>query len=347
LNTSDVSPSLEYSGVDASMSGFNLLGNPFSSGLDWDDIADGVHYSYPASTSKGLYFTRDNDQCSYISGVGIPSDVSGIIPPMQGFFVHTTAVGGTSLTLPADARTHDDIHQRYKGKAIIPLVRLSITEDTVSNDETVVRFDELAKSYLDNDFDAIKMFLSSTKTTIHTSLDGTDYAINGLPFPETVVEIPVVVNVVSDGNHKISVMQLQGLEDYNVTLTDNSTGYIADLKTNPDLEFYAPEGLLSDRFVLKVSNVATVVEPSLIIKNDFNLFYGFDLINIQTISGDWEGKYGSVRVLDMAGKTITNLAGTEFSRNSLTQIRAPNAKGLYMVEIRSGIKRYVGKVVIR
>jgi len=347
LNTSDVSPTLGYSGVDASMSGFNLLGNPFSSGLDWDDIADGVHYSYPASTSKGLYFTRNNTQCSYISGVGIPLGVTGIIPPMQGFFVHTTAVGGTSLTLPAEARTHNDIHARYKGKTLIPLVRLSVTEDTISNDETVVRFDEFAKSYLDNDFDAIKMFLSSTKTTIHTSLDGTDYAINGLPFPETVVEIPVVVNVVSDGNHKISAMQLQGLEDYNVILTDNSTGYIADLKTNPDLIFYSPEGLLSDRFVLKVSNVATVVEPSLIIKSDFNLFYGFDLINIQTLSGDWEGKYGSVRVMDMAGKTITNLAGTEFSRNSLTQIRAPKAKGLYLVEIKAGVKKYVGKVVIR
>jgi len=31
----------------------------------------------------------------------------------------------------------------------------------------------------------------------------------------------------------------------------------------------------------------------------------------------------------------------------LTQIPAPNAKGLYMIEIRSGMKRFVGKVIVK
>jgi len=346
LNTSDVPMSLSYSGTP-SLHGFNLLGNPFSSGLDWDDITNSTYYTYPSNTSKGLYFTRNNTQCTYINGVGTPSDVTGIIPPMQGFFTKTYSTGNT-ITLPAAARTHDNIHARYKGvKSLIPLVRLSITEDTVSNDETVVRFDELAKSYLDNDFDAIKMFLSETKTTIHTELDGTEYAINGLPYPETVIEIPVVVNMTTTGTHKISVMQLQELDDYNVTLTDNSTGFIADLKTTPVLTFASGAGLLDDRFVLKISNIATAVETPLTTQEEFNLFYGFDLINIQTLSGEWEGKTGSVRILDMAGKTITDISGIEFNRSDVTQVRAPGANGLYLVEIRSGVMRYVGKVVVK
>ena len=97
---------------------------------------------------------RDNAQCSYISGVGIPSDVTGIIPPMQGFFVKTYSAGNT-ITIPAGARVQGDIHARYKGLEIIPLVRLSLAEDTL-NDETVVRFDAAAKSGLDYDFDATK-----------------------------------------------------------------------------------------------------------------------------------------------------------------------------------------------
>ncbi|MGB8489527.1 MAG: right-handed parallel beta-helix repeat-containing protein, partial [Bacteroidales bacterium] len=82
LNTSDVYVPLGYSGTP-SIHGFNLLGNPFSSGLDWDYI---INNNYPANTSKSLYFTRNNVQCSYVAGAGSPSDVNGIIPPMQGFF---------------------------------------------------------------------------------------------------------------------------------------------------------------------------------------------------------------------------------------------------------------------
>ena len=159
FNTSNVVMSLGYSGVPAAVHGFNLLGNPFSSGLDWNDIIEGVYFAYPSYTSKSLYFTRNNTQCTYAAGVGIPADVNGIIPPMQGFFTKTYATGN-SITLPAAARTNDNIHARYKGDEVIPLVRLSIFENNESNDETVVRFNEDAKSDLDNDFDALKMFLS-------------------------------------------------------------------------------------------------------------------------------------------------------------------------------------------
>jgi len=344
LNTANVVMNLGYSGTP-SMHGFNLLGNPFSSGLNWDDIANSVYFTYPASTSRGVYFTRNNLQCTYINGVGTPGDVTGIIPPMQGFFTKTYATGN-SITIPAAARTHDNIHARYKGKSLIPLVRLSVTESVIPNDETVVRFDEEAKSYFDYDFDAVKMFPSS-KTTIYTSLDGTNYAINGLPFPETVVEIPVVVNMTTAGTHKISAIQLQGLDNYNVTLTDNSTGFIADLKTTPVLTFSSTAGSIEDRFILKVSNVATSVETPSSAPTNFMIYHSFNVINIQTISDDWDGKPGSVKVFDMIGKTVADTRNAEFRKNSLTRIAAPSAKGLYMVEIESGVMRYVGKVIVK
>ena len=162
FNTTDVTMNLGYSGTP-SIHGFNLLGNPFSSGLDWDYI---ITHSYPANTSKSLYFTRDNVQCTYASGVGIPSDVNGIIPPMQGFFNKTYSTGN-SIIFPAAARTHDNIHNRYKGASIIPLVRLSITDNSMT-DETVVRFDNEAKADLDYDFDAVKMSVASSKTYLYT-----------------------------------------------------------------------------------------------------------------------------------------------------------------------------------
>jgi len=81
--------------------------------------------------------------------------------------------------------------------------------------------------------------------------------------------------------------------------------------------------------------------------NDFNIFSGFNLINIQTLTDDWNGKTGSVKVLDMSGKTISDLQNTEFNRDAIIQMQAPKSTGLYFVEIRSGMRKYVGKVVIK
>jgi parallel beta-helix repeat protein len=345
LNTTDLGVTLGYS-VTSSNPGFNLLGNPFSSGLNWNDITSGTYFPYPSNTSKGLYFTRDNVQCSYISGVGIPGDVSPIIPPMQGFFVKANGTPDGQLTLPAASRTHSDIHARYKGASVIPLVRLSITENS-NSDETVVRFDEQAKTYFDNDFDALKLFVSLSNTSIYSSLSGIKYAINGQPYPGTFVDIPIAVILLQDGSHSLSATQVQGLENYNVYLIDNATGFTANLKTTPVLTFSVSAGLISDRFILRVSNVSTGTEDPVMPNNIFNIYAGNNLINIQTIADDWEGKTGSVRVQDMSGKTIADLQNAEFGKNSITQVQAPVTKGLYIVEIRSGVKRYVGKVIIR
>jgi hypothetical protein len=343
LNTSDVNASLSYKTGNDNLWGYNLIGNPFASGLDWDYI---ITHSFPSNTTKGLYFTRNSVLCTYISGVGVPVDVNGIIPPMQGFFSKTYSSGNT-IVLAAAARTHTNIHARYKGSEIIPLVRLFLTDDTLS-DETVVRFDDQAKSYLDNDFDAVKMFLDPDLTSIYSSLSEIDYAINGLPFPETFVEIPITINLTTDTTfHTITATQLQGLDNYEVKLIDNSTGYTADLKTTPAVTFSAAKGTIAGRFILKVSTLITGFENPVAVRNRFNIYPANSRINIQTISDEWDGKTGSVRVFDITGKTINNLKDAEFSKNSLIQVEAPVAKGIYIVELKSGMMRYVGKIIIR
>jgi hypothetical protein len=380
LNTGDVPVSLSYSVADG-LHGFNLLGNPFSSGLNWDVIANGG--SYPANTNKGISYTRNNTECTYIAGVGNPGDVTGIIPPMQGFFVRTSSTGNT-ITLASSARTHTGIHATYKKDlAIIPLVRLAFAEGTAS-DETVVRFDKNASTNLDNDFDGVKMFISTTNTQIYSSLGGVNYAINGQPFPSDSIEIPVVVNLTTAGDHNLSATQLQGLENYNLFLLDKTAGTATNLKSNPVVSFNAPSGKIADRFSLKIVKpmatggsggdpIPPVVPPvidtppigsnpgsgsdsvpfltalndRIILKGTFNIYPSFGFINIQTLSDDWDGKTGSVRVLDLMGRAVLDLQNAEFRRGDVIQVEAPVTRGIYLVEIKTGVKRFVGKVMIR
>lgn len=103
LNSSSVDCALSYTlkiPDEPTRYGLNLLGNPFSSGLDWDEITFGAFaLNYPDGTSKVLHYTREGDHVYYINGTGSAPGVTGIIPPMQGFFTKTYSQGHT-ITLP-------------------------------------------------------------------------------------------------------------------------------------------------------------------------------------------------------------------------------------------------------
>jgi hypothetical protein len=343
LNSLNVSAPLGYSG-NPILSGFNLLGNPFISGLNWDYIVNDP--GYPANTSKGVYFTRNNEQYSYIGGVGTPGTVTGIIPPMQGFFTKTYSEGNT-IVIPREARTHENIVPRYKGAGIvIPLVRVALS-GADKTDETVVRFDETAKAGIDNDFDAVKMFLSETKTYLYSVTEGIKYAINGQPFPETILEIPLVLNVVSNGNHTLSAIQLQGLDNYRVKLKDLELSTLTDLKTTPEYNFTAPSGNVTNRFVLLISDLATGAETIEAAESPFNIYPYSGSINIVPLSDGWDSKSATVSLIELSGKVISSMPAVELRKDVVTTIKAPVSTGLYFVEIRSGAQKHVGKLIIK
>lgn len=71
------------------------------------------------------------------------------------------------------------------------------------------------------------------------------------------------------------------------------------------------------------------------------------MLNIVPLSDEWNGKQGSVRIIDLTGKSILENRNLEFWKNSLIQLPVSGMKGIYIVEIRSGLMRYVGKVMIK
>jgi hypothetical protein len=94
-------------------------------------------------------------------------------------------------------------------------------------------------------------------------------------------------------------------------------------------------------------NLATGLEDHTISQNSFNIYPAGYMINIQPLADEWDGKTGSVKVFNITGKTLSILQKTEFRKNSIIRVIAPAMQGIYIVELKSGGMRYVGKVIIR
>ena len=244
---------------------------------------------------------------------------------MQGFFIKANQ-SGLNLTLPASARVHD-FHSRYKGETeTIPLIRLKI-ENNKRSDETVIRFDEKAKSTFDSYLDAYKFGKTGTDISLWTTIGKVVYSINSIPFPETETKVPAGVKISESGNYKLTASLLQGIDNYNVYLTDKSTGITVNLRNTPALSFNASEGIYSDRFVIKITNISTAVENPAASETNFNIYSSNELINIQTLSDDWDGKAGSIDLIDISGRKSERINNAEFWKNSLIQIPASGLQG--------------------
>jgi hypothetical protein len=348
INTSDKSITLDFGTGGAgnpSYQGYNLIGNPFTSGIDWDSVVLGNSTLFSGQVEQAIYFRSNGTLNTYLSGVSVPSGWSGgQIPPMQGFFIKSNT-NGVTLTIPATAKVHTG-NPRLKGVNIIPLVRLQI-QNSGRTDETVVRFDEKATLGFDNAFDARKLYPASDIPAISSSFSGIEYTINGLPFPETSVTIPILFTAPVTGSYSISSNELTGLENYKVTLTDKDQGITTDLSEAKSYSFSSLSGKFAARFILKVSNSTTSLPEVSSSKTDFNIYYTQGILNIQTIGESWDGVKGDIGIYDLTGRQLLLQKNNEFQPGFLLQVSGTFRTGAYIVEIRSGVNRYVGKVVIR
>jgi hypothetical protein len=283
----------------------------------------------------------------YIHGIILPDTYNSdgsMIPPMQGFFIHSNE-NNVALNIPASAKTHTP-NKRYKGDSSPPHIRLQF-DNAVKSDQMVILFNEKATLSYDNLFDARKIFISETDPYIYSVLNGINYSINGIPFPKDSITIPLVVNASVDGLYTIKATELTGLGTYKVFLNDKSQNLAINLANDSSYTFNAKTGTFPDRFTLTITDVITAIPENKISVKPFNIYSSNGSLNIETLSDIWNGKQGGVRILDMTGRVFTTEDNVEFSKDNLIQIPVRAATGIYMVEIRSGGMRYVGKVVIR
>ena len=69
----------------------------------------------------------------------------------------------------------------------------------------------MATNDFDDEFDAGKMFaIASKRALIYSVMNGENYSINSIPWPETKTVIPLTLKIPEAGTYKIKRTQLAG-----------------------------------------------------------------------------------------------------------------------------------------
>jgi hypothetical protein len=337
LNTGNINLSLSRSGTSDSKRGYNLIGNPYPSYLDWN-----AAYTASSNLDPTMWYRTNNgsvmifDTYNATSKVGtnnnLKAKVTNYIPPMQAFWVQVTIDGTTgTVGFTNSMRSHQSGDQ-LKAEAVNDLIRLKVA-NVINSDETILVFNTNAHNGLDA-FDSEKMFNTDASIPeLYTIADAQKLVINGLESAVSNPVIPLGFKTTKAGTYTITANEIEGLDGIPVLLEDKLLNKTQDLTQTQSYSFTSDSVDNANRFVLhlKSSTIDNITEQ----KSSIHVYSKSQSIVVATS----ESK-GNVFVSDVLGRTIAaqTIVGTQ------TIIEVPT--GVYFVKVQTSMASITKQVVI-
>ena len=251
LNNGTVSYPVTNVSSDELLYGFNLVGNPYPSSIDWKAatgwtrsnlVVSGGGYDMwiwnPAASNYGVFNSINP------SDVGTNS-VSRYMAPMQGYFIRAATSGNIQTT--NEVRTHQGAGNWFKNGAV-NAQSLSL----VVNSSSGYGFDEimLEFGYPQNEDGAMKLFSKvATAPGLYLPANNNNLSVRYLTYPEKNPVVPVMFKPGSDGIYSLKC-RFDPLDFETAMLEDRFSGYIQNLKSKPEYTFSATPGDDPARFIL-------------------------------------------------------------------------------------------------
>ncbi|MEI8274315.1 MAG: hypothetical protein WCG08_17010, partial [Paludibacter sp.] len=222
LNTGAQSISLTRT---AGKTGFNLVGNPYPSYLDWNAVTKtNLSNTMWYRTKEGSIYKFYTYVANSGAGVGSPATVTNKIPPMQAFWVRVNTEGTGSIAVDNNMRSHNDVAGniiKAPKQSSQQLLRLQVSNG-INTDETVIYFNANASDTFDS-FDAQKRSNDEPSVPEIFTQVGTDkLVINGMNQIKYNTEIPIGFSTEQANNFSISANEISNFEvGTKVILIDN------------------------------------------------------------------------------------------------------------------------------
>ncbi len=315
------------------LKGYNLLGNPYQSYLDFTIFA-WANSGLWKDASEMTYAVYDPQTGDYVQGTAgeQPSEgalaANGDINMHQGFFVKVSTSGTATFTNDMRSNTPASGTQFRGSKANYPLVNLILTDAEGKRDIAVLEVGRPENG------GGQKLRTSSAKGHISLRHDDKDF---GILFSEkTEGSQPLYFDTDEDGTFTLS-WNTANADFSSLTLVDNLTGVKYDMLANDHYTFQGNASDYRSRFKVVIGRFTGIDEedgPSTG-SGTFAFYDGSDWV----VNGQ-----GQLTVTDMTGRTVyaTSLTNDQ-NRVSLNGV----ANGVYLMRVADGQNVMVQKIVVR
>jgi len=344
LNTGTISIPITYTTSATSNKGRNLIGNPYPCHITWNKaftdanvskIEPTIWYRTNSSTSNtgGWSFQTYNA----LSDLGSPIGTTGIIPPMQSFWVlakQTTSIAFTNAM--CSHQTNNPLKAVAANASERSILRLQLSNGTTT-DEALLVFDKNLSDTCD-DYDSPKMM--NDAADIYTEANDKKLVINCMKSVKYNMEIPIGFGTLTANDFIIDATEIRNFEaGTQLLLMDKLLSKEVDLSNGATYRFRSEISSPStDRFslVLRIPSTETRADKT----KKLNAQVFVNAKNQVTIVAPEKATY---RIYNTLGQKVTT--GETISNHTI--VSKPFLPGMYVIRISENGKDFSTKVILK
>jgi len=320
--------------------GYHLVGNPYPSSIDWSMAGrtnlDPTVWFRTHDGSTMLY-----DAYNALAGLGTDNtgfgEVTGFIPPTQGFWVRVSDDGEEGTLQFTDAmRLHSSTWNDNIYKLAAGPDRLTLTlSDGVRKDQHIISFSPDAADGLE-DHDSHKLFASAIIPQLYSWIGTDTLVINSFSASGTTSSVDLGMKLPVSGEYTITATSLELSTP--AVLEDRLLNVFHDLTVQPVYSFTSTGGNVASRFTVHFNALVTDLSQA---EGVTNIYQGQNGIHV---SLDGNSMFPcTIQVLDMAGRSI--LVQQIVTEQTVIPTSLP--EGVYLVRILGPDRTSVVKLAIR
>jgi hypothetical protein len=327
-----------HSGTTAgSGDGWNLIGNPYPSAIDWS------HPSWTKINIVNAISIMDNDTgiMHYYDGPGgLVDDFSGVIASGQAFWVRAMASPSLIIREAAKVNGNGNDHEFYRiaSEKSAPAISIALSVNGIT-DKTHLKVQAGSHIEMDN-WDMPKLKNESFGISSFTP-GGISMAISAVPEIKEGLRIPLKLEGLTDGVYSLKFSSTEEFNLYSIELTDRELGIKKIMNWNDTYEVViVPNRENENRFSAKLVRY----QPSSEVEVTNLIAYPNPIKDVLTVRLPPDGLTKSIRIYDQKGLMVEERIETPESLISEISFSSWPS-GVYLVRLVGPGYNFLTKVI--